>query len=202
LFVSDNIFFLRFSGFSDREYSWTPTNGGTLLTLASHVNYDKTSSAEPVLLNLGNRYYVHYNLAESYNSGTEGKANQVVVTEQASAGTNSLAGIDVGGLYVISNFQGTQDLHVKVCRKQSGSSGIDIMVVSVALDKDVCNGAVAVQSSEAAVSSSSSSGGGGGTGTSDSVPPPLQTSSGDQSGYWQKFLAWLKLEIAKRELQN
>jgi hypothetical protein len=132
---------LLFSGFVDREARWTASNSGALFRLASFTNYDNTTPNEPVILNLGDQYYVNYNKAELYNFQTEEKANQVVVTQVPAPGiqTNGLAGIDIGGSYVISNFQGTQDLHIKVCRKESGSGGFEIMVVSVALDQDVCN---------------------------------------------------------------
>lgn len=131
----------RFGWFSNRELTWSPQDGGTTFRLASFIHYERTSASEPVLLNLGgSKYFVHYNKKALHNYETEAKANQVVITELLSnKKTESIAGIDVGGTYIISNFQGSQDLYVKACRTETGSSGIEIIVVSIALDRDACN---------------------------------------------------------------
>ena len=131
----------QFGWYSDRHFIIYPkTDGSRLVKVASFVDYKKAATDEYVVLNINDQYYLMYNTQKGFNIDTEQKQNQVTVTEGLSTGTNSLAGLSVGGTtFTVSNYQGSgQALIVEACKTMTGSSGASIMQISIALGKSVC----------------------------------------------------------------
>ena len=131
----------KFGWYSDRHFVVYPkTDGNRLVKLASFVDYKKTATDEFVVVNINDQYYLMYNTKKGFNIDTEQKQNQVTVTEGLSTGTNSLAGLSVGGTkFTVSNYQGTgKTLIVEACKTMTGSNGASIMQISIGLGKSVC----------------------------------------------------------------
>jgi Gametolysin peptidase M11 len=124
--------------YSDRTLAMVPASGGAqLVKLAAFVDYNKTSVDEPVLLNIGDQFYIQYNRAKGMNVGSAEKQDKVTVTSLDSAGSNMLGGFDVGESFQQSSFGGT--FTVKVCEKRAGtSSSPDVMVLSVGMGASIC----------------------------------------------------------------
>jgi hypothetical protein len=127
--------------YSDKQYKFNPlTDGDALVKLSSFVDYSKASALEPVNVAIGNKYFLQYNVAEGFNIGTQEMLNQVTVVETYNNGSNLLAGLNSGGEWKFSSFMGTtKTLIIRACQSETGASGSKIMVMSVALDKSICN---------------------------------------------------------------
>jgi hypothetical protein len=112
---------------------------GYVVKLAAFVDFDRTAVDEPVVLNVADELYLEYNLAKSFNADTEEKVNEVTITAPGETGSDGLAGLDVKGLYKVSNFRNTgHELNIEVCKREKGVLGADMMIVSVAYDKSLC----------------------------------------------------------------
>ena len=129
--------------YSDKEVEVNPVSKGELVRLAAFVDYDKATSNEKVIINVLDKYFLLFNRAELFNQETEQQQNLVTITEPLSTGTELRAGLGAGQSYDIPNFQGSsQTLKIKVCREESGQGlSADVMIVSIAMDSDLCNAA-------------------------------------------------------------
>jgi hypothetical protein len=113
---------------------------GHLIKLAAFVDFHRTAPDEPVVANIANDLYLQYNLAKGFNIDTEEKRNEVTITAPGESGSEGLAGLKEVGRYQVSNFQDSaHDLVIEVCKRQKGSLGAYMMLVSVAYDKSLCD---------------------------------------------------------------
>jgi Gametolysin peptidase M11 len=132
--------------YSDRHLSFNAlTDEGRLIKLATFVDYDKAAVDEYVVVNVADNLYLQYNIAKGFNVDTEQKQNQVTITEPASQGTNSLAGLSAGDQFEISNFNSSgTTLIIEACQTMDGSAGTnaDVMLISVAMGKSLCGTAL------------------------------------------------------------
>jgi hypothetical protein len=131
-----------FGWFKDKTLSWDPLKqGNKLVKLSTFVDYGKATASEPVIITLSDRYYLEYNRQKGMNIGTEQKQDQVTITSKPnSKGTWSLAGLSPGKAWTVSNYMSSgKTLIVKACRKVKTSGGAEAMVVSIAMNKDLCS---------------------------------------------------------------
>lgn len=128
--------------YNDREALVNPFRP-SIVKLAAFVDYDKTASDEPVLLNIGNLFFLQYNRAKSFNIDTEQAADEVTITrERDNEGSKRITDLKEGQTFRKRNFAGTgKDLVIQVCERVDATDlhGVDYMSVSVGLDVD-CNG--------------------------------------------------------------
>jgi len=188
----------HFGWYADKEVKVDPVSKGQLIRLATFVDYDKAASNEDVLINVSDKFFLEYNVAKGFNLQTEQKQNMVTVTEPLSTGTESRAGLDVGQTYDYPNYLGSgKTLKIKACRKESGGGlGADVMIVSIAMNTDLCNtniaadrGKVAAPASSTSVSNSGSNVGSTGT------PPPRPPPNAPKSAlirWLVQFIAWVR----------
>lgn len=136
-----------FNGYNSYLFGWYSSHhldlnlgkdDGRVVSLAAFVDYDKASSSDSVVINIGNTYYLVYNRKKGFNSGTEQKQDQITITQPIETGTNNVAGLGPGNKAEISNFQGLGDLVIEACEKGTGSKGADVMLVSIAIGKSLC----------------------------------------------------------------
>jgi Gametolysin peptidase M11 len=133
----------KFGWYSDRHYAVYPlTDGNKLVKMASFVDYSLANSGEYVVVNVNDQYYLQYNTMTGFNVETEQKQNQVTVTESQSSGTNSLAGLSVGGsTFTISNYQSSgKTLTILACKTSTGANGASIMEISISMGNSMCSG--------------------------------------------------------------
>jgi Gametolysin peptidase M11 len=130
----------RFGWYSTRHLSHNPLTGGDrLVKLATFVDFKKTAADEVVLVNIANQYYIEYNRAKGFNVHTEHAVNQVSVTQPNAQGTNRLGALSAGQQYTVTNFSGSgKTLIIAACKTLTGSSGSEIMAVSIAMGKSLC----------------------------------------------------------------
>ena len=148
----------HFGWYSDKEVKVNPVSKGELVRLAAFVDYDKAASNESVLINVLDKYFLLFNRAELFNQETEQLQNLVTITEPLSTGTEMRGGLGAGQSYDIPNFQGSgQTLKIKVCREETGQgSSADVMVVSIAMNSDLCNAASIAETPSQATNKQSS----------------------------------------------
>lgn len=112
---------------------------GHIVKLATFVDFDRVALDEPVVVNIADELYLQYNLAKGFNADTEEKANDITITGPGETGSEGLAGLNVKGMYKVSNFQNTgHELFIEVCKRDKGVLGADMMIVSVAYDISLC----------------------------------------------------------------
>jgi hypothetical protein len=131
----------QFGWYSDKDVTLFPLQvGNRLVKIASFVDYELAAKGEFVLVNISNKYFLQYNTDIGFNIDTEQKQNQVTVTEALSTGTDSRAGISVGGTrFTVSNFLSSgKTLIVEACKTMQGSNGAFIMQVSIGIGKSLC----------------------------------------------------------------
>jgi len=130
----------KFGWFFDKTKTMDPrTVSGTVINLATFVDYEIAAPSEPVLLNLADKYFLQYNRAKGFNSETEQKRDQVTVTESNVTGTKSLAGLSADDLFIIPNFMGSErELWLQACGTKIGDNGAEIMEISIAFDESLC----------------------------------------------------------------
>jgi hypothetical protein len=112
---------------------------GRLIKLATFVDYDKSEYDEPVLVRIDD-IFLQYNRAKEFNIDTEEKRDQVTITRRTGSGSDALAGLSQGDLY--SEFlldDPNRTLLIEACGKQSGNRGADVMVISVAVGRSLCD---------------------------------------------------------------
>lgn len=114
------------------------------IALAAFVDYRRTSPDKPVIINIADKYFLLYNRAKGFNADTQAMQDQVTVTESTPSLSSSRAGLDVGDRFSLVNFRPGRTLIVEVCSRLDGeSTGVDAMIVSVALDRSLCSIAAA-----------------------------------------------------------
>jgi hypothetical protein len=112
---------------------------GRLINLATFVDYDKSDYDEPVLIRIHD-VFLQYNRAKAFNVDTEEKKDQVTITRRTGSGSNALAGLSEGDRYSEYFFdQSKRTILIEACGKISGSRGADVMVISVAIGRSLCN---------------------------------------------------------------
>lgn len=113
-------------------------SSGRLIKLATFVDYDHADYDEPVLVEIDDMY-LQFNRAKAFNIDTEEKQDQVTVTRKTRQGSDALSGLSAGDVYAEFFFgQSRQTLIVEACSEITGRRGADVMVISVALDKSLC----------------------------------------------------------------
>lgn len=126
--------------FFRRQHSVSPEAlaSGRLIRLATFVDYTIADYDEPVLVQIEDMY-LQFNKAKAFNIDTEEKQNQVTITRKTKSGSDALSGLSVGGIYAEFFFgQRRRTLIVEACDEITGRRGADVMVISVALDKSLC----------------------------------------------------------------
>lgn len=133
-----------FNGIKSWELGWYTSRhhwidplvtGDQIIKLAPIVDFDKTTADEAVIISIRDEYYVTFNRAKGINIGSGSRRNQVVITTTGDGGSESLVGLDVGGVFEVKDFMGTgQTLLVAVCEFQRGRRRApDIVLVSVGI---------------------------------------------------------------------
>lgn len=156
----------HFGWYSDKTVTISEKSPNRLIELATFVDYDKLEWNNFVLINLADTYFMNFNVAKSFNIGTEHRINQLTVTEPTVNGTESLAGIKAGGTYTIENFKNLgRPLIIEACQQKVNSRGAEVVVVSIATGKSLCpsrqqnsRGEVGPADSEDAIESSDQNG--------------------------------------------
>jgi hypothetical protein len=130
-----------FGWYNDKQYKFNPaTDGDAVFKLSTFVDFPTASSTEPVNVVIAGSYYLQYNMASGMNVETKEKQNQVTIVQSSSTGTSLLAGLDVANEWTVSNFQGTgRTLVVRACARTTGSNGAQAMLISIAMDKNLCD---------------------------------------------------------------
>jgi Gametolysin peptidase M11 len=131
----------KFGWYSDHHFTIYPTvDGNKLVKIASFVDYDVMAPDEYAIVNVNDQFYLQYNTNTGFNVDTEQKQNQVTVTEALGSGTDSRAGLDVGGtIYMVTNYNGSgQTLMIEACATMTGSNGASIMEVSIGMGESMC----------------------------------------------------------------
>jgi hypothetical protein len=117
---------------------------GHLIQLASFVDFNRTNKDESVVVNIADEFYIQFNTAKDFNIDTEEKQNKVTITSPSHGESEALSGLEATERYEVANFQNLpQTLVIEACKKGTNSLGADVMLMSVALDKSLCNGAAA-----------------------------------------------------------
>jgi hypothetical protein len=102
-----------------------------LIKVAAFADFNSTFADEPVLVNIGNKYFMQYNRAKGVNLHTNEKADQLTITDGNAQGSDNRAGLSVGGSFDVANFLGSgHTLSVRACSLLTEGT-VDIMVVSV-----------------------------------------------------------------------
>lgn len=139
-----------FNGVKNHQLGWYFTRekriktselkAGRLINLATFVDFNRTNYNEPVIVNIDDEVFLQYNVAKAFNKDTEEKRDEVTVTSPTSSGSDALAGLKPGQKISIPGFRGTsRSLVIDACRQRSGSKGADVMLISVSLDRSLCN---------------------------------------------------------------
>jgi len=88
-----------------------------------------------VIINVGDLFFIQYNLAVGINAGTREKINEVTITVlEQERDTNSIAGLGASSSFTSPNFQG-RDLVVRTC----GTVGSHAMRLSIGLGEASCS---------------------------------------------------------------
>jgi hypothetical protein len=126
--------------YKTRTIAWDPLQqGDTALNLAAFVDFDKTYSNEPVIINIAEKYFLQFNRAKGMNSDTEMFPNLVTVSEPLGTGTEIRAAMMVGDTFQVLDFDNSaKTLIVEVCRPATGYSGSEMMRISIAMDRSLC----------------------------------------------------------------
>lgn len=126
--------------YSDKTLTISEKSPNRLIDLAAFVDYDHLDTRdEYVLINLADTYFMHFNVAKSFNIGTEHQINQLTVTEPTVNGTESLAGIKVGGIYTIEDFNSLGvPLKIEACQQKTTTTGAEVIVVSISTGLSLC----------------------------------------------------------------
>jgi hypothetical protein len=137
--------FRCFNGFKNHQLGWyksreiivDPTKPNRI-QLAAFVDFDRTTVDQPVLLNIGNRYFIQYNRAKLFNIGTGERRDQVTIIEDTYAYSTSHGGLSANEEWTTTSAGGT--LIVRVCEKidAAANGGVDAMVVSIGINSSFC----------------------------------------------------------------
>lgn len=123
-----------FGWYQRREVTVDP-NQSNLIELATFVDFDKTTENQPVLLNIGNQYFIQYNRAKLFNIETTDKRDAVTITENTPGWSHVRAGLLLDEEWTVGNYAGTgRTLVVKVCQQIMSTNDADSMMVSIGLD--------------------------------------------------------------------
>jgi hypothetical protein len=129
--------------YSDRTISVNPSSGGQLVTLATFVDYNKSNTQNPVLIQVGTDTYLQYNRAKGFNYQTEQHVDQVTVVQQLNNGTNIFGAVDpISNLTLtITNFGGSgQNVVIAACKNGTGdANNPDWMSISIGYDESYCS---------------------------------------------------------------
>jgi hypothetical protein len=126
--------------YSDKQKNLDPlVDGDALVELASFVDYPKATDGY-VNIAISNRYFLQYNVAESFNADTQDKANQVTITEAYSEGSNLIAGLEPGTEWTIANFNSSgKNLVIRACGSGIATDGAKTMLMSIAFNNSLCD---------------------------------------------------------------
>lgn len=106
------------------------------------MDYDKAGD-QPVLINIDDTLFMQFNRAKKMNIDTEERRNQLAIVRNDASRSTSVAGLDAGQEYRVSNWQGSgQDLVIAVCNMSFDDNApdqTDKTVVSIGLGQSYCN---------------------------------------------------------------
>jgi Gametolysin peptidase M11 len=135
--------------FTDRHASFDPTaaNSGkpVVIEIAAITDYDKAAAHQPVVVEIGQKYYMQYNRVKGFNSENPQEQDRVVVIEDIGVGDSLRnGGVDATNAKLeIKNYLGIsgRSLFVQYCdsRIASTASQPDVMLVSVGFDSTDCS---------------------------------------------------------------
>ena len=129
--------------YNNRKLRVDPFAGPVKVNLAAFVDYNKTTTAQPVLVKVG-AYVLQFNRAKTFNENTQAKADQVTVTAPGTYYSRSVAGLAVGDRFIVKNFQRSgRRLIIQACRRVwNSASDIDTMVLSIGIGASYCSASV------------------------------------------------------------
>jgi hypothetical protein len=121
-----------------------------IVYLAPVVDFQKTTIKQPVIVAIGDRYYIQYNRAKGFNSETRQARDQVTVTEDLDdSNSEQRAALDLDTpLYTIPNYKGSgRSFYIQVCHEiiqDDDDSELlpDIMVLNIGFSQVDCQGAI------------------------------------------------------------
>lgn len=127
--------------YASRQLDVIPTNQSQIVQLATFVDFQNTTSSQPVVVKVGS-FYMVYNRAKGCNRGTEMSQDKVTVVLGDSKSPSSLVaslGNTAGSTtFVAPNFNGSsQTLTIVVCQVVNGGAA-DYVTVSISLGQPLC----------------------------------------------------------------
>lgn len=124
--------------YEDRQLYLTDFTTPRQINLAAFCDYDKTTTSQPVLLNVGDIFFLQYNRAKGINLETYEMKDLVTFTENIPSWSVLEGGMGVGGSLIRPHNGKT--LFVSVCQKIDASSQTqpDMMVITIGYNKNWC----------------------------------------------------------------
>jgi len=130
-----------FNGYKSWQLGWyaghqlyvEPQAEGQLVDLATFIDLPKTT--KPVAINVGNRFYLQYNVAAEMNAGTASFRNQVSIVEPQDNKSIARDGLSAGDIFA-TNWQG-QQLRIEACH--AVTQGASYMTLSIGLGNSLCH---------------------------------------------------------------
>jgi len=116
--------------YNDRKVDYEESM--TSVKLVTFVDYDKTASDEPVIVNIDEKYFLQFNKKKDFNeetgdTNTWKTSNKVTIhTNITNEDTELIAALDVGGIQHLTN----PNVFVKVCESFTTNSGAEGMFIS------------------------------------------------------------------------
>jgi hypothetical protein len=131
----------RLGWFQSRHLQIDPfeNDESLIVDLAAFVDFDKTTADQPVLVAIGEEYFLQYNRATRYNIDSRDARDTVTVTfHRVGIVTlrNAALGAAENRLHVVSNYSGSErDIFIHVCEQVMGDElHPDVMKISVGFD--------------------------------------------------------------------
>jgi hypothetical protein len=131
--------------YSSKHLTIDPTGAPRLVKVAAFVDFPKAKEDEAVVVKVGDKLFLQYNRAKSFNIETEEKADMLTVTTTSKGMSLNLAGLNTGEAFRTryrTSKKKQSTLIIQVCQRIDGNStGVaDILVVSIGLGRSLCNG--------------------------------------------------------------
>jgi Gametolysin peptidase M11 len=106
--------------------------------LAAFADYDKTTTAHSVIVNVGGMFFLQYNRAKGINEGTEEMKNLVTVTANTVRFSVLLRGLGVGQSHTQAH--NNKMLYVSACRRidATRSTQPDVMEIAIGYGRNWC----------------------------------------------------------------
>jgi hypothetical protein len=127
--------------YADKQSNVDPFSAPGTYTLSAFIHYDRATSSEPVILSIGDYYYIQLNQAELFNNETDVNRDQVTITANTVGFSTHVAGLAVNDQYVVDNYQGSgQKLVIKVCDRRDAvfPNVAAAMIMGIGMNSSYC----------------------------------------------------------------